>query len=56
MSSHLSRKRSDKIGKDYKHSYNLLMTIKRREDTSQDLTLLGKNSIFYREKVRGILS
>ena len=31
------------------------MTIKRREDTSEDLTLLGKNSIFYREKVRGIL-
>ena len=27
----------------------------RREDTSEDLTLLGKNSIFYREKVRGIL-
>lgn len=23
----------------------------RREDTSEDLTLLGKNSIFYREKV-----
>ena len=50
ISSHLSRKCSDKIGKDYKHSYNLLMTIKRRKDTSEDPHITWKKLYFLPRK------